>query len=93
MKLIKRLFEKRQEPETQAGITEMARAIGPLLDRAANDVFLEHRNILLSEPITYIVPAVWGAAKNGDLTPEQHEINRKLLPVIHEVFEILEVTA
>ncbi|MFB3925590.1 MAG: hypothetical protein ACE14T_06010 [Syntrophales bacterium] len=69
----------------------MTKIIGPLLDKAANDIFLAHKKTLLSEPITYIVPAVWSASKDGKLTAEQENISKQVLPVIKEIFAVMEI--
>jgi hypothetical protein len=89
-----KLFDKfRSKPKRQntTNITDLAKLIGPLLDKLANEIFLSYREILISEPITYIVPAVWGAAKDADLTAEQIEMNRKIVPVVNQVFQILQI--
>lgn len=90
MKLFDR-FRSKHTRQAATGITDLAKTIGPLLDNLANDIFLSHREILLSEPITYIVPAVWGAAKDAELTAEQIEINKKIVPVVNRVFQILQI--
>jgi len=68
---------------------QIADIIGPLLDRVVNDIFMTYRMELLSEPITYIVPAIWGASKGGELTPVQKDINTRAVPVINKVFDLL----
>ena len=70
---------------------QIANAIGPLLDGVANDIFIAYRIELLSEPITYIVPAIWGAKKEGELTPVQKYINAQAIPVINKVFNLLRI--
>ena len=87
MNLLKKIFSGKKPNED---ITRLSRIIGPLLDKTANDVFLAHKDILLAEPITYIVPAVWGASKDGKLTENQEEINRRITPVIRETLEVLD---
>ncbi|MDD2671176.1 MAG: hypothetical protein PHG91_00235 [Syntrophales bacterium] len=87
MSLLKKIFSGKKPNED---ITRLSRIIGPLLDKTANDVFLAHKDILLAEPITYIVPAVWGASKDGKLTENQEEINRRITPVIRETLEVLD---
>ena len=87
MSLLKKIFSGKKPNED---ITRLSRIIGPLLDKTANDVFLAHKDILLAEPITYIVPAVWGASNDGKLTENQEEINRRITPVIRETLEVLD---
>ena len=45
---------------------------------------------LLTEPLTYVVPAVWGAKKDGELTATQKEINRQIVPAIEQILESLQ---
>ena len=70
---------------------QIANIIGPLLDGVVNDIFMAYRMELLSEPITYIVPAIWGAKKEGELTPVQKDINARAVPVINKVVNLLRI--
>ncbi|MBW1741612.1 MAG: hypothetical protein JRJ42_10855 [Deltaproteobacteria bacterium] len=70
---------------------KISRTIWPLIEDTANKIFVSYNTKLLAEPITYIVPAVWGAAKEGELTPTQKDINKKVAPVIEKVFESLQL--
>ena len=90
MKILARFREKNQK-SSEAYVTDMAKTIGPLLDDLANNIFFTYRDILIAEPITYIVPAVWGAAKDTNLSKDQREINLRVVPVIQQVFEILNI--
>jgi len=69
----------------------IANVIGPVLDGVVHDIFTAYRMELLSEPITYIVPAVWGAKKEGDLTPVQKEINMRVVPAINKAYDSLQM--
>ncbi len=69
----------------------MARVIGSLIDKTVNKIFVAHRTELLSESITYIVPGVWGARLDGELTETQEKINQEILPVIKEIFTALDL--
>ena len=86
-------FKKPPIREPEKNVTDLAKQIGPLLDNLANDIFLAYRDILIAEPITYIIPAVWGATKETALSPEQLAINQKVVPVIKQVFLILQIGA
>ena len=68
-------------------ITDIAKEIRPLIDDLAGEIFKSHHAVLVSEPITYIVPAVWGAKKDGTLTRTQEEIHGKVNPVVREIYE------
>jgi len=90
MKLLSK-WKKKNQKNAAANVTDMAKTIGPLVDDLSNKIFFAYRDILISEQITYIVPAVWGAAKDANLSEEQKDINQKVLPVIHQIFEILKI--
>ena len=83
-KLLYKLPFMRSSQETHEDVIQIAKAIGPLLDDTANDIVLKHGRVLVDEPITYIVPAVWGAKKDGELTPLQTEIHRQISPVVEK---------
>jgi len=83
-------FWKNKNPNTKSeDMLKIARSIGPLIDEVTNKTFMDHRDTLLKEPITYIVPAVWGAIKDGKLTKIQKDINNRFDPVIHQVLKQL----
>jgi hypothetical protein len=75
--------------ETSEDVLEIAKKIGPLIDEVTNQIFMKYRETLIKEPITYIVPAVWGAIKDGKLTRIQKEINQRFAPVVREVMSML----
>jgi len=59
------------------------------IDETASMIFATHMKKLLSEPITYILSAVWGK-KHGQLSVSQKEINWELDPLIDEVIMLFE---
>lgn len=63
--------------------------IKEIIDKTTNLIFISYREKLLSEPIIYIVQAVWGK-KQGKFTPCQREINNKVAPMISDIMEIFE---
>lgn len=71
-------------------LMRIAKVVGSLIDHAAFEVFASHALELLSKPITYIVPAVWGAKKEGELTDSQKEINHKVAPIIDQIIRMFE---
>ena len=78
----------KEELEDFMGITK---AIRPIIIMTAQEIFLSYRLKLLTEPIDYIVPAIWGAKKNGKLDSTQKEIAQKVVNVVEELFEILDL--
>ncbi len=88
--LLDRVFFWRNNADnTSEDMLEIARKIGPLIDEVTNKTFMDHRDTLLKEPITYIVPAVWGAIKDGKLTRVQKDINHRFDPVVRQVLGVL----
>jgi len=82
-------WRKNTSNQTSEDMLEIARKIGPLIDEVTNHIFMAHRETLIKEPITYIVPAVWGAIKDGKLTKIQKDINQQFAPVVREVMSML----
>lgn len=93
MKLFDRIFGRSMKKKEPEDIMRMSKVIGPLIDDKINEIFTEYRRELLEEPITYIVPAIWGAKKDGELTETQKEMNRKIVQVIEETLKLLEIEA
>ncbi|MFH1139587.1 MAG: hypothetical protein V1816_26210 [Pseudomonadota bacterium] len=67
----------------------IARPLEELFDTMVSGIFSRHCLHLLNQEIAYIVPAVWGAAKEGELSPEQKEIHREVIPMIRQAFALL----
>jgi hypothetical protein len=68
-----------------------ANTVSARIDKMAWDVFSSFRMELLAEPITYIVPAIWGAKKDGELTPLQKKIHGRVNGQIDEIFDTLQI--
>jgi len=67
--------------------------MGTLIDQVAVDVFQAFVTELLSRPITYIIPAVWGTKKNGELTSAQKQMNNMIAPVIEDIFKTIDTAS
>jgi hypothetical protein len=65
--------------------------IGNIIDKASVEIFLLHKNVLLSDPINYIIQAVWGAKAEGELSPGQEEINKKILCALQQIRDVFTV--
>lgn len=61
-----------------------------IIDNTANEIFLTHKKTLLSEPITYILPAIWGEIKGGTLSSAQKEITENIEQVINRLMRLFE---
>ncbi|MFH0731193.1 MAG: hypothetical protein V2B19_33220 [Pseudomonadota bacterium] len=86
-----RLFERFRKKKEPRDLLELAGMMGPLIDKLVMDLFLAHSRKLMTEPITYIVAAVWGATKGGVLDATQQEMHRLILPCVNKILEILDL--
>ena len=80
-------FSKEEKPD----ITRLGKSMGDRVDRLAHEIFVSHRSVLFFEHATFIVPAVWGAKKEGILTSVQKDINGRVEPVIRELMMDLDL--
>ena len=90
MKILKKIFQNNVEQKKPEKLSMIAQEIGPLIFQIADDIFRSYTFELLTNPIGYIVPAVWGATKEGELTSSQKEINKRILPEIEEIVQSFE---
>jgi hypothetical protein len=90
MKLIKNFFSKSTGQINSQELMKITNAIGPLLDQAAHEIFSLHTSELLKEPLTYIIPAVWGVNNDLELTETQIRINKKVVPVVDEILRLFD---
>ncbi|MBN1625584.1 MAG: hypothetical protein JW944_03585 [Deltaproteobacteria bacterium] len=77
-------------PNNYDNRTEILR-IKEIIDKTTNTIFISYKKDLLCEPITYIIPAVWGKIKQGRLTTSQKEIYSTIDSMIKNIMEILEL--
>lgn len=64
--------------------------IKEMIDRTTEIIFISNKEKLVSEPITYIVQAVWGKNNQGKLTPTQIKIQREISSMISNIMRILD---
>ncbi len=87
---LKRLMEKyitgRKAHKENESAPLSFREMEYLLNSKAISLFKKYREELLEKPPVYIVPAVWGGKKPGDLDATQKEIHRTLAPVLEDVY-------
>jgi len=65
--------------------------IKEIIDRTTNILFTSYKTELLSEPMTYIISAIWGKKEHGTLTADQKEIHSNISVIIDDIIEILEI--
>jgi hypothetical protein len=91
MKAVMEFFAKMKSRKQHRDIMQIADIIGPMIEKVVWDIFVGYRVELLSEEITFVIPAVWGAKKDGELTATQKAINKQIAPVINRIFELLDI--
>ena len=64
--------------------------IKEIIDETTDTIFSLHKKDLLNNPITYIIPAVWGRMGKGDLNPKQKNISLSIESMVRDVIEIME---
>jgi hypothetical protein len=68
----------------------LTRRFEKMLRHTCMDIFTAYRTVLLAEPIVYIVAAVWGTPKWGELTSTQLEIFARVKPAVEQMQLALE---
>jgi hypothetical protein len=81
--------EHEDTPENCLGL-RLTRRFEKILQHTCMDVFSAYRTVLLAEPIVYIVDAVWGSQKWGELTSTQLEIFARVSPAVEQMQLVLE---
>jgi hypothetical protein len=81
-------FKKKGKSED---LLEIANLVGPLIDKLVMELLKDYCRQLLSEPITYIVPAVWGATKDGELDATQRRMHARISPVVDKIQSLLDL--
>jgi hypothetical protein len=88
----KRFSGKKQNTEGELDdLLSLARQVESILDSLTNQIYMEHGKDLLNHPITYIVPAVWGAVKNGELSELQQTIHQPVAEAIEKAMIALDL--
>jgi hypothetical protein len=64
--------------------------IKEIIDETTDTIFSLHKKDLLNNPITYIIPAVWGRMGKGNLNPKQKNIFLSIESMVRDVIEIME---
>ena len=88
MKLFKKFTSRNQKIDKPDDISEISRAIRPLVHGTSMDVASTYMMHLLAEPVDYIIHAVWGIKENGHLDDIQMQIHKKTEGVVNEVHEL-----
>ncbi len=93
MDFLKRMFSKKQEkpPEEPVDITARAKRINALIDSSVNEIVKLNLPTFLTNPITYIVYAVWGANGREGIDDTQKDINSRIEPVIKQAKDLIDL--
>ena len=87
MGILEKLFSfKKNRPKP---ITELARVVGDITDNLAQDIFSRFGDILGTEQITYVVPAIWGTSEKGEIDQVQRQIYALVVPAMKKILGIL----
>lgn len=79
---------KSQQPDDVMGV---ARSVEILLDGLASRTFSEYGRELIHHDVSYVVPAIWGVAKETELTATQKSIYEMATPVLSQAASALEI--
>jgi len=88
-RLLSKIFKKPALDKESDDVITFARTIEKLIDETSLEIFRKYNRTLLNESNIYIVPAVWGAVKDGELTSTQKEIHARVYPVIQQILDSL----
>lgn len=72
-------------------LMKISKVIGLTIDGTVREIIRSYKMELLSGPVDYIVPAVWGAKKGGGLDVAQKEIYTQLSPVIDRIIDLFDI--
>lgn len=64
--------------------------IKEIIDETTDSIFVLFKDQLLSNHITYIVPAVWGKLRQEELNRDQRNIYRTIETMVSDVVEIMD---
>ena len=65
-------------------ILSISKILEKKIDHTVNEIFATYRDKFMMTEITYIIPAVWGGIKNGELDETQKEIYGKVNKLVEE---------
>lgn len=67
-----------------AKLLSISKVLEKMIHHTANDIFNTYQDKFLIMEVTYIVPAVWGVIKNGELDETQKEIYKKTNKLVED---------
>ena len=85
LRFLKNIFSKQKQDQTK-DLMRITLRIGPLIDSSAQYVFSKYNKDLLHQPVTYIIPAIWGTNPDFEISPTQKAIYNEIDPLIQKIF-------
>jgi hypothetical protein len=70
-------------------LLSISKVLEKITDHTTNEIFDTYRDKLLLEGITYVIPAVWGVVKEGELDETQKEIHKKTQKLVEDSLSAL----
>ena len=64
--------------------------IKKIIDETTDTIFSLHKQDLMKNHITYIIPAVWGRMGDDELNPKQKNIHSSIESMVNDVIDIME---
>ena len=65
-------------------LLNISKVLEKMIDHTANEIFDTYRDKFLMSEITYIIPAIWGVTKTGELDETQKEIHTKTNKLVED---------
>jgi hypothetical protein len=87
-----RFFSRfKKKADESDDLIEIVGRAGHIIDKLVMDLLANYYKQLLLEPPTYIIPAVWGATKDGSLDATQRQMHALVLPVVEQIQSLLDL--
>lgn len=74
-------------------ILSISKVLEKMIDKTAHEIFKTHRERLLKEDNTYVIPGVWGAVKDGCLDTTQRCIHTRASALVEQALSELGTAA
>lgn len=88
MKILGKLFTWKGKNSGSEPLMSRAQSIGPSIDDVTNSIFVQHSSKLIHEPITYIIPGVWGGNDLKELDSVQESIYEETEIAVEKIMEV-----
>lgn len=86
-----KLIEMDGENNGSEELRRITKVIRPFIAQTAKRIFLTFREELLTSPLEYIVPAVWGAKNEGELDDTQRTMYMQAQRMVSAAADLLHI--